>query len=181
MKRFSSYHFNGQHKNEQIIKVVRRHWFNILSQFLLFFAIILLMLGSFALIPFFSQDFTNTEFSNLFIFIESTIAMFVWLFMFFVWIDYYFDVWIITNERIVNIEQKGLFSRSVSELEFSKIQDVSTDVKGVIPTILNFGEVYVQTAGTAGKFIFHKIPDPYHIKSIIMTLQKRTVLKQNQS
>jgi hypothetical protein len=179
MNRFRNYHFKGQHQNEQIIKIVRRHWFNVLQQFLIFFAIILVLIIAAAITPSITEDFSISQFSNIFIFAESTIAILVWIFMFFVWIDYYFDVWIITDERIVNIEQKGLFSRAVSELEFSKIQDVSTDVKGVIPTVLNFGEVYVQTAGTAGKFVFHKIPDPYHIKAIIMNLQKRITPKQN--
>ncbi|TSD02030.1 MAG: hypothetical protein Athens071425_184 [Parcubacteria group bacterium Athens0714_25] len=173
MKKFENYHFKGQHQDEQIITVVRRHWFNILQQFLLFFVMIFILVFALMIAPSFLGDFALSNFSNIFIFAESTIAMFVWLFMFFVWIDYYFDVWIITDKRIVNIEQKGLFSRSVGELEFSKIQDVSTEVRGVIPTILNYGEVHIQTAGATERFVFHKVPDPYHIKGLVMDLQKR--------
>lgn len=85
-----------------------------------------------------------------------------------VWIDYFFDVWIITNERIINIEQKGLFVRTVSELKFSRIQDVTSEVSGMIPTILNFGDVKIQTASEEDMFLFRHVPDPYHIKDVIM-------------
>ena len=93
---------------------------------------------------------------------------------FLIWIDYYFDVWIVTERRIINIEQKGLFSRVVSELELEKIQDITTDVKGVIPTFLNFGDLHVQTAAEKERFLFRDIPDPYDVKNLIMNLQKKS-------
>ena len=76
--------------------------------------------------------------------------MFLWLYGFLLWIDYWLDVWIVTDERVINIEQKGLFSRSVSELHFYNVQDVTTSVRGVIPTLLNYGDVEVQTARGRG-------------------------------
>jgi hypothetical protein len=91
---------------------------------------------------------------------------------FIIWIDYYFDVWIVTNERIVNIEQKGLFSRGISELELENIQDITVEVLGIIPTFLNYGNLYVQTAAEKERFIFKHVPDPYAIKDLIMNLQK---------
>ena len=106
-------------------------------------------------------------------------ALITWIFFFLLWIDYYFDVWIITNKRVVNVEQKGLFNREVSELELERIQDITTDVKGVIPTFLNYGDVYVQTAGKTERFDFADVPDPYGIKDIIMNLQKAKHLEEN--
>ena len=81
-------------------------------------------------------------------------------------------LWIITNKRIINIEQKGLFSREISELELDKIQDVSADIIGIIPTFLGYGDIYIQTAGETEKFIFKNIPDPYGVKDLIMGLEK---------
>jgi uncharacterized membrane protein YdbT with pleckstrin-like domain len=97
----------------------------------------------------------------------------VWLYSFMIWIDYYFDIWVITSERIINVEQKGLFSREVSELRYSKIQDVTMEVNGFLPTVLNYGDIRVQTAGEEEEFLFRTISDPYTIKGIIMKLQKQ--------
>ena len=106
------------------------------------------------------------------LFLLNTFLLFIWLYAFLVWVDYYFDVWIITSQRIVNIEQKGLFNREVSELQFSRIQDVTSVVDGFIPTILNFGDVYVQTAAEEERFVFRQIPDPYTIKDMVMQLSR---------
>jgi uncharacterized membrane protein YdbT with pleckstrin-like domain len=106
-------------------------------------------------------------------FIQNTLFLFLWLFGFLVWIDYYFDVWIITNERIVNIEQKGLFNRHISELRFSRVQDVTASVDGLVPTMLNFGDVYVQTASEEDHFIFRQVGDPFAVKDEVMRLARQ--------
>jgi hypothetical protein len=81
-------------------------------------------------------------------------------------------VWIVTNERIVNIEQLGLFSRDVSELELENVQDMTVEVLGIIPTFLNYGNLYVQTAAEKERFVFRHVPNPYAIKDLVMNLQK---------
>lgn len=172
MNLFQSYHFSGQKEGEQIILVVRRHWFNIIQNLFSIFAMVFLLLGSYLYLPLLFPAFNTETFSGVFLFLENLFAMMVWILFFLIWIDYYFDVWIITNKRVVNVEQKGLFNREVSELELEKIQDITTDVKGIIPTFLNYGDVYVQTAGKMERFDFADVPDPYGIKDMIMNLQK---------
>lgn len=171
MENLEQFHFHGQHTGEKIIKIIRRHWFNIAQQYFIVFAIIVLMLVSLQVLPMY---FIENEDVPVFVFIESFLAIVLWIYIFIVWIDFYFDVWIITDQRIVNIEQKALFMRTVSELKFEKIQDVSTDIKGLLPTIMNFGDVHVQTAGNTERFLFHKVPDPQRIKGLIMNMQVRT-------
>ena len=78
----------------------------------------------------------------------------------------------------MNIDQKGLFSRVVSELELEKIQDVTTDVRGMIPTFLNFGDLFVQTAAEQVRFRFHNVPDPYAVKDLIMNLQNKSEARE---
>jgi len=171
MKRFQNFHFKGQNPNEEILLVVRRHWFDILKQFLVIFLMALLLLFSFFALPYFSDDFGGTKLRSLILFLESSFVMLIWLYAFLIWIDYYFDVWIITDKRIINVEQKGLFIRHISELKLPKVQDVTTEIEGIIPSILNYGDVHIQTAGTVTRFIFWHVPNPYKIKGIIMKLQ----------
>lgn len=174
MNKFDKFHFHGQHNGEIIIKIIRRHWFNILEQYFIIIGIIFLMVISFWLLPMFLAQNSDLP---IFFFVESFLAIVIWIYAFIIWIDFYFDVWIITNERIVNIEQKALFTRTISELKFDKIQDTSVEIKGLIPTVLNFGDVHVQTAGNTERFLFHKVPDPQKIKGLIMNMQTMTLKK----
>lgn len=158
---------------EQIILIVRRHWFNILQNLLSTFGMAALLIGSYLFLPLFFPALNKSSLNGFFLFGETFFAMVIWVLFYLVWIDYYFDVWIITSRRIINVEQKGLFSRDVSELNFEKIQDVTTEVAGVIPTFLNYGDVQIQTAGEEEKFLFRRVSDPYRIKDVIMGLQKK--------
>lgn len=96
--------------------------------------------------------------------------LFVWVFFFHAWIDYYLDVWVVTDIRIVDVEQKGLFSRSISELKLFRVQDVTAEVKGILPTVFHYGNVVIQTAGNEQFFIFKQIPHPYETQQKISEL-----------
>lgn len=162
-----------KHEGEQIIMIVRRHWFNILQNLLSVFIMAAFLAGSFLYFPAIFPSLSQNTYNGLFLFGETVFAMVIWIIFFLIWVDYYFDVWIVTTRRIINVEQKGLFSREVSELKLEKIQDISTEVLGVIPTFLNYGDVYIQTAAEQERFLFRRVPDPYRIKDVIMGLQKR--------
>ncbi len=170
---FTKYHFDGQRSDEEILLVLHRHWFDILSQFFIIFVMLVLFFGSYGLTAFFYGSFDDQSLRPLFAFMRNLFFIFTWITFFIIWIDYYFDVWIVTDQRIVNIEQNGLFARETSELRLEKIQDVATDVRGLIPTFLNYGNIEVQTAAEQEKFIFKNIPDPYAVKDLIMKLQKK--------
>ena len=159
--------------NEQIVMIVHRHWFNILQNFLSVFAMAFFLVASLLYLPLLFPSLSQNTLRGLFLFGETIFAMAIWIISFLIWIDYYFDVWIITDKRIVNIEQKGLFVRSVSELKFERIQDVTVEVGGVIPTIINYGDVFIQTAAETERFVFRHVSNPYAIKDLIMSMQKK--------
>ncbi len=95
----------------------------------------------------------------------------VWGLLFFVsWLNYYLDVWIITNERIINITQQRLFHRIVSEQKLYRVQDVTWQIEGVLGNLFKFGNVTIQTAGEQGKFTFEHIPDPEAVAKSVMHL-----------
>lgn len=178
MNNLLSYHFSGQKDDENVIRIIRRHWFNVLQNLFAILMMVFFLIGSYLFLPWLFPIFNTFAFKGVFLFLENLFAMVVWILFFLVWIDYYFDVWIITNRRVVNVEQKGLFSREVSEVELEKIQDITTEVKGIIPTFINYGNVYIQTAGEKERFIFADVPDPYEVKDIIMSLQNQEEKKE---
>lgn len=175
---FNNYHFKGQKSGENILLVVHRHWFDILTQFIIIAAMIIVLIGSYFIIPFIFPEIQEAVGDNFLLFLETLFLLFIWIGFFIIFIDYYFDVWIVTNERVVNIIQKGLFSRVVSELELENIQDITTDVRGLIPTFLNYGNLFIQTAGERERFIFRNVPNPYAIKDLIMNLQEEYEKKE---
>ena len=177
-RKYSGYQFKGQRGGEEIILLLRRHWLVLLFKF---FPLIFILIGIVILHILASGviGFLNLGIDMLFIRLaESFLFMIFWVAFFIVWIDYYLDVWIVTTQRIINIEQAGLFSRQISELEHSKIQDVTSEVKGLIPTLFQHGYVYVQTAGEKARFTFKQVPDPVKVRNIIMQLQKRAILER---
>ena len=173
MQNFNQYHFKGQRDGEEILMVVHRHWFDILSQFFIILLMLLVVFGSLLFASPILNSMNGALSVSLFLFLENIMLIGIWLLFFIVWIDYYFDVWIVTSERIVNIEQKGLFSRDVSELKLENVQDITVEVLGIIPTFLNYGDLYIQTAGELERFIFKHVPNPYAIKDLVMNLQKK--------
>lgn len=178
MELFSHKKISEIKEREEIIKILHRHWFDITKRFVIIFLMAIILLASLSFFPAFFPALQDESYYKAFIFFESIFAIFIWIFAFFIWIDYYFDIWIITSEKIVNVEQKGLFIRSLSELKFERIQDVTVEVTGILPTMLNYGDVYIQTAGEKERFIFRRISEPYSIKDLIMNLQKAQIKEE---
>ena len=83
--------------------------------------------------------------------------------------DYYLDVWIITSHRIIDINQNGLFSRVVAQYRLERIQNVTADVSGFLPTVFNFGDVKVETAGAEVNLEMVQVSHPRDIVQNINT------------
>lgn len=162
-------------QNEKVEIVIHRHWAAIVN----LFAFVLLMAVLPIFLFFIMQNYLliSVGAMNLFIVGSSIYYMFVVNMLFIGWLDYYLDSAVITNERIIDIDQNGLFNRTVSELHFSKIQDATGTQKGVIQSMLDFGDVQVQSAGTQKEFILDKVPHPYKLSKLIIDLQQQELNK----
>lgn len=110
----------------------------------------------------------------------SAYYLFVWLFLFTQFVDYYLDSWFITSEKIIDVEQHGLFARTIAELELYRVQDVTSEVKGFLPTVFHYGTIYVQSAGEQKRFIFENIPHPYEIARQILELAEKNKQKNHE-
>ena len=92
---------------------------------------------------------------------------------FVLWSDYYLDLWIITNQRIVDINQKGLFNREVSEFMLDKVQDVTVEIPDMLATFMKYGNLKIQTASDK-TFEIKEIPNFYEAKNLIMDYSKQS-------
>lgn len=91
-----------------------------------------------------------------------------WLALFIILADFFLDVWVLTDQRVIAIEQKGLFARTVSEFDLSRIQDVTIEVHGIIPTMFNYGNLIARTASEHESFIFKQVGRPHEIKDALI-------------
>jgi len=82
-------------------------------------------------------------------------------------LSWYFDVYIITNRRVIDIDFYNLLTKKFSETELSKIQDVTSEVSGIGQSVFNYGNVLIQTASEIDEITFSKIPRPDKVVKIL--------------
>ncbi len=87
------------------------------------------------------------------------------------WIAWYYSVFIVTDQRFIQITQKGLFHKSVVDLGLAKIQSTNYEVRGVQATLLGFGTIVIQTY--MGDMVIHEV---HHPAKVIRQLS--TVLRE---
>lgn len=174
--------FPGMKPEERVVLFLRRHWSIVvrLILFYLFLGLIPVVLGLLAVRYTTVLDDPTALIYTLFILAASIYELLILTLFFRAWIDYYLDVWVVTDERIVNIEQHGLFHRTVSEQRLSRVQDVTHEVQGLLPTFLRYGEVFVQTAGQAQRFVFEQVPHPDRVAKTILEIQEQYFAKHGE-
>ena len=156
---------------EKVQIFLRRHWIDLLRIFFFSFLMLLVPVAIFALAqigevnlfahPFWGPASMLMLIGYLFIVFSITLTEIT---------DYWLDVWIVTNERVMNAEQHGLFNRLVSEVHLEQIQDITSETKGFAETFLTYGDVYVQTAGERERFRFKNVDNPDDVKITISEL-----------
>jgi uncharacterized membrane protein YdbT with pleckstrin-like domain len=87
---------------------------------------------------------------------------------------WFFNIYIVTNERVVDIDFYYLLYKRFSEAELNKIQDISYSSGGLAATVFDYGNVVVETAGETPNLEFDKVPHPQRIVSTIRALTDKT-------
>lgn len=85
---------------------------------------------------------------------------------------YTFNVFVITEDRIIDLDQRGFFDRTVSETTYEKIQDVSIRIKGIMQTLFHYGSIIIQTAGNQANIELHGVKNPEHVQQSIIGVQR---------
>lgn len=161
------YTFEGMKEGEEVIIFLHRHWWTLANR------LIALFLGAF--LPFvalvvFGSILLTYNLLPLFAFLWAGYYLLLWYVLFYTLTMYSLDTWIVTNLRIIDSRQHGFFNRVVAELSLGNIQDVSFNIEGAVPTMMNYGDVHVQTAGSEKYFHFVSIANPQEVKDHIMQI-----------
>ncbi len=106
----------------------------------------------------------------LFIFLGCIWLLVVWMVLAVAWTNYYLDMWVITENRVIYIEQIRLFVREVRTLPHERMQDVSVRYSNIIETLLDFGTLRVQSAGAIqNDILMHGMPHPHDVRNLMLT------------
>lgn len=87
------------------------------------------------------------------------------------WISWHFSVFIVTDQRFIQITQKGLFHRSVADLSLSQIQSVNYEVSGLQETLLGFGTIKMQTY--VGDLTVRDVHHPSKLQKKLLTILRK--------
>ena len=169
--------------NETILAVYRRHWLIFAFDVLAVSGIALFLLVLAIITRKFVPEIWAPPFGRIIMLMLVLFYHALWLALFIRFADYWLDVWVLTNERIIDIVQGGLFHREIAEFKLDKIQDITVDVNGLLPTLFHYGNLQIETAGFERKFVWRTVAYPQNIKSHILRAydefkQKETLVSE---
>lgn len=102
-------------------------------------------------------------------FIVGIYWLFVWMGAFGVFTNHYLDTWIVTSERIIDVNQQSFWNREVASLFLHRVQNVETDVHGFFHTLFGFGTVSVESAGAElNRIKMTGLAHPEHVRDTIL-------------
>jgi len=147
----SSPSFDGQREGENVLFIFRRHMIAMRKGF--YIVLILLVISS---IPMLIWQY------NIELFILPVIGLGLGLLLFFYhFILWYFSIYIVTDQRIRQVTQRGFFGKDVIDLRLSKVQSISYNIPGFSGDIFHFGTVTIHTF--VGDLVIHNVEHPVKI------------------
>ena len=147
-------------EGELISDAIRKHWIVYVIDFVMhFFGCIIFIVAAVYLASRGSLAIMSSSTSSYGAMILVMFVLIFWTSFFYAWTKHYFDVWYITNKHIIAIDQKQIFKRDEAFMELTRIQDVFFEKEGLIATLLGYGRLKVQTAGTEQEFIIEDVRD----------------------
>jgi hypothetical protein len=147
----TNYDFDGQRDDEQLLFVFRRHMIAMRKGFWLF----LIPFAISALPVFIWPTTLEVYWSPV---VGFGIGLVLFLYHFLMW---YYTIYIVTDQRLRQVTQRGFFGKDVVELGLSKIQTISYNVPGLSGEILGFGTIVIQTY--VGDLVINKVEHPENI------------------
>lgn len=100
------------------------------------------------------------------------IGVFGWIYHF---LDWYFDVWLLTNAGVVEIKRNGLLDFTSKRIEYHMIEGISYTIRGVLQTIFNYGNIQIDKMGSQISIILEDGASPKKLERLIMKYQERYV------
>lgn len=153
--------FDTQDKEEKIILLLRSHLITNVPWIVIAAA----MIGaSFLILKFVDLSFIPGNFIVI-SFLSWYLLTFAFAFSQF--LRWFFGVFIITDERVIDIDFPNLLYRSIAQTRIDKIQNVSLHTEGYIRSLFDYGDVLVQSAEAVPQINFRAVPNPERVAEVL--------------
>lgn len=151
--------FEGQETGERVVLLLRAHLVTLAPALLL---IIFLVFVPFLAPPILSLLAVG---ASVLTSLQTFLIVLFWYlivfaYAFYKFIFWYFNIYLVTNERIVDFDFRGLLHKETSYANLLQIQDITPKTIGFFGTFFHYGDIYVQTAAARPEFEFHHVPRP---------------------
>ena len=154
-------------EGEKVLLTLRKNPNKYGKQIFVFFALIIVSIGGFFV---YNHDIVYM--------IAGAFLLFTIVYALYYLLIWFYDIYIISNARIIKVDQKGLFSREFIETDIDKIQDVTYSIKGIFATIFKYGTVTIRTS-TGLNLELTDLSDPDEVQEMVKNLAAVTDKKKN--
>lgn len=95
--------------------------------------------------------------------------------IFYYFIDWYYDAWLLTNTGVVDIERNGMFDITATRVEYHMMEGMSYTIKGVLQTFLNYGDITIDKLGAQTRMVLKDAASPKKLERLVMKYQEKFV------
>lgn len=152
--------------NERVLQLCRKHWVYLWprSVLLLVYALVPLVAAGVLLG---AIDQLDGIVRNIYV-VAAAVWLLYWALRIFLnWYKYNNDIWVITNQRIVDSVKNHPFNLRISTADLVNIQDMTVERNGILKSMLNFGDIVCETASDSREFVLSGIPDPQAVQLLV--------------
>jgi hypothetical protein len=159
--------FQTQKEKEVIILFLRAHLITNLSWIIISFILCFIPPIALPLIANFGIDFLTGAMKNYTLIIILSYYSLIFSYIFISFLHWFYNVFIVTSERVVDIDYSDIVVHNIAVASLSHVQDVNYTQSGFIPTFFNYGDLFIQTAGDERNFEGYSVPRPRDATHII--------------
>lgn len=159
--------FEGQDPDEKILLLLRAHPITNIPWIVLALALFFFPFFLPKLLPFTGLDpnLIPQTFQLIFLIINYLLLLVI---VFEGFLHWYFNVYIVTDKNIVDVDFHSLLFKNIDVAPLRNIEDTSSSMGGLLNSVFNYGNVFIQTAGATKNIDFESIPTPHHVADFIL-------------
>jgi membrane protein YdbS with pleckstrin-like domain len=157
--------FETQDEDEEIVLLLRKHWFTNV-RWAVICLVLLVIPVTFWLLPIWPL-WAGINYK-----VMLTMLWYLLISAYIVesYLGWLFNIYIVTTDRIVDIDFYNILHREISDAEIDKIQDVTVKTGGFAATMFNYADILIQTAAEKAVFEFYSVPQAGKVARILRDL-----------
>ena len=153
-------------EGERVLVVCHRHWVYLWPNLLMMLVAAIVPAAAVALLLSAAGAYEGLA-AKVF-WVVSSVWLLVWAVrVFLAWYRYHHDIWVVTNQRIIDSYKRHPFSLRIATADLVNVQDMTVEREGILRTLLDYGDIVCQTAAEAQEFRLAGIPNPREIQALV--------------